>query len=285
MGRVLSPTAISLWQESRSEFYLRYKCGVRGVQNEHMVIGLGFDQLAKRRIVGVGEGGEGGVVDGVVDGLQDLAKRGGAECLERYEEEGGFRLFERAESIRCESVEKGQVVVDGVVVELTGKPDCVFTIGGVGVVLDWKVNGYLTGGGRVGRGGVVGQVGEWSVIEGFEGVDVGWARQLLIYGIMCGVDVWEGGGGLGVIHQLCWRKAPAWMGVEKYMTLVEYVGWVGGEFVAAEKKLWKEITERTGEGGDWGLDGKERNRLDKWAEGWGKEVHGDYLREMVSWGR
>lgn len=217
----LSPTSISKFRESTLEFYRLYLADIRAprlAQTEPMAAGSAFDAKVKselvRRIFG---GGDLGRFDfhtmfcKQVEPAQRDFGIGAADAIFRaYESSGALAellsaidsgvVAPRFEFTSTSSVEDG-VLGDFDGVPLLGKPDLAFCdSAGVGVILDWKVNGYCS------RSPTSPKPGYWrlrdkrgvrahpdfrpSVGAGLvyntgrplELVDLTWAQQLAIYG-------------------------------------------------------------------------------------------------------
>ena len=160
----LSPSAISCYQESPTEYYKRYLCEnrpEREPQNQPMAIGSAFDAFVKsylhEKLFGVKEGKYElqTIFEAQVDAkMRDWAYQNGKYVFEQYKQSGVLtdlmELLENSSEPRFEFEVRGAVHgyregIEGKFGEVTllGKPDVDFvTKDGVHVILDFKVNGY-----------------------------------------------------------------------------------------------------------------------------------------------
>ena len=223
--RYLSPTSIKTYEESEEEFYKKYlsdKPYDRDPQTRAMSVGSAFDAFVKSYLYGeLGDGSLGNEFDRtrifeaqVESHNREWAWAAGEKCFEAYRRLGGLGdlmlMAGGGTGLRMEFDMTGSV--EGrdrnIGVTLRGKPDMYFRVGGVGVLLDWKVNGFCSkkapsprkgyvsyrtdSGTKEYRGGAfsVGEEGiKRNIAQNLEDTDKDWARQLAIYGWLLGETV------------------------------------------------------------------------------------------------
>jgi hypothetical protein len=232
--KYLSPTSIQQWEENKQEFYLKYLSDVRPdrlPQTLPMSVGSAFDAYVKSKLYGMlfGKGNDKFEFDTlfvaqVEEQNRDFAKEAGLICFEAYRESGALAdllvLLMKSEGVRFEFEAKGVVKGEregymgsvGDVIFL-GKPDAFFTLGDVKVILDWKVNGYMSGSRQSPRKGytrvrkgmgkdtrgdnsphkeatvMVENGVEINFNHKMEDIDESWAKQTAIYSWLCGAEV------------------------------------------------------------------------------------------------
>lgn len=226
-------------REQYYERYLMDNPPPRAPQNDAMAIGSAFDAYAKSYLHNALFGGSDPrfelqtIFEAQVEPpLRAWAWDNGKYVFEQYKQSGALVdlmvMLQKGQSPRFEFEVRGAVAgyregIEGEFGEVTllGKPDVDFiTDQGVHVILDFKVNGYcskwpkspapyylrMRGAGRTNYGmhakchpdyynGV-----EVNVHCGLDTIDKGWARQLAIYGWLCGEPI--GAQFVTVIHQL-----------------------------------------------------------------------------------
>lgn len=170
--KFISPSALSTWQRSQEEYFLKYLAidkVPRIPQTQPMAVGSSFDAYVKsylyRRLFGeVGDFDFNPLFEKQVEPHnRDFAMKAGAACFMSYKASGALsRLFELLQAAKeppmFEFTKRGTVHEEGGIyapvgpgnVVLLGKPDLFFiTKSDISVILDWKVNGYCsTGQGR-----------------------------------------------------------------------------------------------------------------------------------------
>lgn len=160
MPKFLSPSAISLWDKDREEYYLKYLADNRPpkiAQTLPMSIGSSFDAYVKNYIVKRLRGTvppefEFNTIfeQQVETQNRDWAKLHGAHAFSCYKESGALadlmlELERASEEPRFEFTVEGDITHSSIVsgVPLLGKPDCYFVSAeGAHIIVDWKVNGY-----------------------------------------------------------------------------------------------------------------------------------------------
>ncbi len=225
----LSPTGVKAWAESRDDFYIRYLSdnrSPRDPQTQPMSIGSAFDAHVKSYLHGVLMGEKANprfelralFEEQVEPHNRDWAWEHGKVCFDRYKLSGALAdlLSELRGAIGDPMFEievKGTVTASMSGVPFLGKPDIYFTNKhGMPVIYDWKVNGWCS------KSNVSPKPGYLKLRHGsadrskdkgahrdacpsykqnmlinsahnLEMVDEDWARQLAIYGWVCGMDV------------------------------------------------------------------------------------------------
>ena len=225
----LSPTGIKAWSEDRDDFYARYLCDNRTdrePQTLPMSIGSSFDAHVKSYLHGVLMGEKANprfelqalFEEQVEPHNRDWALDNGRVCFERYKESGALAdlLQELKKAIGTPMFEievKGTVTANMSGVPFLGKPDIYFTNRhGMPVIYDWKVNGWCSKSNVSPKPGYL-RLRHGSSNRGLDKgchkdacpsymqnmlinsahqlqmVDEDWARQLAVYGWVCGMDV------------------------------------------------------------------------------------------------
>ena len=147
--RALSPSALQKFEKNIDQYYLTYLAEVRTQrepQSKPASVGSAFDAFIKAELIDVffGEKNEFESLfeSQVEEQNRDFALEAGRHILSDYKYCGAYKdlleLMDGCENPRFEFDGSGSV--GGV--PIYGKPDCCFESHGVGVVLDWKVNGY-----------------------------------------------------------------------------------------------------------------------------------------------
>lgn len=240
---MLSPSAISTYLKSKEEFYLRYLAPVKPPvvpQTEAMAVGSAFDAYVKSYLYKSLFGNkdprysfEALFESQVEPHVRDFARDAGALCWAEYSRSGA--LMDLLLDMKSASIEpRFEFDLFGVVfgkreglslevdsVGFKGKPDAYYvTRDGVRVILDWKVNGYMSS-----ASPMKGYVRLWldgqyqgshkeCVIGKYHGtlynkgttldkLNNDWARQLSIYAWLIGEEV--GSDFLVAIDQLACR--------------------------------------------------------------------------------
>lgn len=139
----ISPTSFMLWEKDKKEFWIKYKVapGNNPPQTAAMAAGSGFDAYVKAAILGA-------PVDGILkeqveEHNVDFAHKAGCELFEFYKNVSGYERFLH------EAGENSIDVVGDLITEfpnftLRGKPDAYYMRNGHPVILDWKVNGFMS---------------------------------------------------------------------------------------------------------------------------------------------
>ena len=150
MPKYLSPTAVSLWNKSREEYYVRYLADTpppREPQTKPMCVGSAFDVCVKDKLAerfgSPWPGFDAEFARSVEPQNRDFALEAGRVVWKAYEEGGGWKRLLKMIGKKGESVELEKTVVGSVQgVPVLGKVDLLFD----GVIHDWKVNGYCSNG-------------------------------------------------------------------------------------------------------------------------------------------
>ena len=243
----LSPSALSLWKASPDEYFLKYLAPgdpPPNVQTQPMSIGSAFDAIVKSYLHDCLFGGRDPRFEKqtlfeaqVQPALRAWAWDNGHYVFEQYKQSGALAdlmllLGTSSSEPRFEFEIRGVVhgLREGVSenfgeVVLLGKPDVDFvTKDGVHVILDFKVNGYMSTASPCGyylrlRGAGNTNHGmhnkchpanhfdvEVNVACALEDIKKDWARQLAIYGWLSGEPVGEQF--VTIIHQIVCTKNP-----------------------------------------------------------------------------
>lgn len=191
--KYLSPTAISQWDQDRSEFYLTRLADNRPPRMEQtkpMSIGSAFDAMAKTYIHEQLHGNNGPMVNRVVDGVMTEAPEFDIKTLFKLQVEpqnrewaweNGIHLFtmyrtsgalstlmlelQLSSEIRMEFEVMGSIPYIGSVagVPMLGKPDLRFVHPSTrAVISDWKVNGYCAKSMTTPKPGFIRCIDAWS---------------------------------------------------------------------------------------------------------------------------
>jgi hypothetical protein len=205
----LSPSALQTWRTSKDEYYLKY-LGSRKIpgilQTQPMAAGSAFDAyvkvaIEKRYDCGpepvVGESRVTELLKSQVEKQNlDWAIFQGRKIFDDYCRIGAWdrlvKVLDQARLVDCNAV--GTATVNGV--PLLGKPDLVFWLGEMVVVLDWKVNGWCSQsvkrpdkGHLLSRNVMLGgiQAGEVWLETNQCGIEMEvWRDQLDVYGLVVG---------------------------------------------------------------------------------------------------
>jgi hypothetical protein len=155
--RFFSPSALSLFERDREEYYMKYLAPVRAPripQAIYMSIGSAFDAYVKAElysaIFGSGTNSEFEFdtifVEQVEEHNRDWARDHGKYVFDCYKQAGAYDdLLEMLLASEYEPQFEFTVTREVEGVPLLGKPDCRFIHeNGTHVILDWKVNGYCS---------------------------------------------------------------------------------------------------------------------------------------------
>lgn len=223
----ISPTALKLYRDNRDEYYLRYLADTkspRDGQTQPMSIGSAFDAYVKSDIhtklfgAAATKGGEYDFENIFVKQVEEThrkwARIHGKHVFDMYKSSGALAdiMLELNSAIgtpRFEFELRGEVrsvdkTIDGVV--LMGKPDIYFTNKeGVGIIFDWKVNGYCSPHHTSPKVGFVCCKPGWNMHKDcdrvkykgifinkattLDRVEADWAAQLSMYSWLCGEEV------------------------------------------------------------------------------------------------
>lgn len=151
----ISPTALKIWETDRELFYQRYlsdKRPPREPQTEAMAVGSAFDAFVKSALHSTFCDPDPAfelntLLHHQVDDpfMCERARKAGRYLMNCYVECGAYddlcgmiSAAEQPPRFEFKVTRK----VSGV--PLLGKPDCWFNLGGTDVILDWKVNGYMS---------------------------------------------------------------------------------------------------------------------------------------------
>ena len=244
----LSPSSLSTFRQNPDEFYLRYLCHHRSPrfpQTQPMSIGSSFDAYCKsdlnRKLFGNNRNPkfdfEALFEAQVEQHNRDWARIHGKIVYDLYVESGSFNdlLFELEGALGTPRLEADVYGVvqgsrEGVTsniggIPFLGKPDIYFiNKHGASVILDWKVNGYLSKSGVSPAPGYVKlkekgkptkqhpdcQLGYHkgvmvNIAAGLETINGEWADQLSIYAWLCGETI--GAKFIAAIDQVVCRPA------------------------------------------------------------------------------
>lgn len=279
MPEYISPSALALWEQDTTAYYLHYLAqnrAPREAQTQPMAIGSAFDAFVKAYLY---EGLFGRddpkyelntIFEAQVEPAQrDWALGRGKYVFEQYKQSGCLAdlmliLGRAAGAPRFEFEIRGAVhgYREGVTATLDeviflGKPDVDFTTeGGEHVILDFKVNGFcskypkspapyylrMRSAGRTNWGMHKKCRPAWikdmEINCGcfLEAVDAGWARQLAIYGWLCGEPV--GNYFTTIIHQLV--CSPSSNGGLPGIKVAEHINRIGDDF---QRKVFARAVE------------------------------------------
>jgi len=139
----LSPSSLSMFENRRDAFYEHYIMGApRGASTDAMLLGTAFDYLVKRVIAETWQGVSLGELD-ISEVTPSVMERAG-DALRLYTDSYAWKELSKdldsADEIRLEYSDK----IDILGVPIVGKPDLSYKIGGIQVILDWKVNGWYS---------------------------------------------------------------------------------------------------------------------------------------------
>lgn len=160
MIKYLSPTSLALFERDRREFYLRYVVGVAKMpQTKPMAVGSAFDAYVKATLVKklFGTATIKGV-DYSLDALLaaqvdpqnlDWARAAGLDVMSLYTNTGALadlvlELEAAIEAPRFEFTISGTISGTVGAVPFLGRPDLSFKTAYEPVILDWKVNGWMS---------------------------------------------------------------------------------------------------------------------------------------------
>ncbi len=282
----ISPSALTMFRrKDKTEYFMRYLVldrPDRMPQTKPMSVGSAFDAYVKHEIsLKLGIKSDFTVLfESQVDvANRDYALEAGRVCMDAYVVSGAMAdiitLLKQSDNIELELVGEGEIAVGGGTCKLLGKPDLKFTIVGVPVMLDWKVNGYCSAGNTSPKAGYImcrdGWVGKQSrshcsshkdayvmlsdglmcnVADTFEELYPDWAMQVAPYGWMCGIPVGERHP--AIIHQLA--CGPAGVRVAQHCAYIssDYQVKLAAEYC----QLWDIINNPTLQ---WSVD--EQTRL------------------------
>ena len=220
LPQFISPSALSLWQSNKEEYYLRYLAEnppPRMLQTQAMSIGSSFDAYVKsymfERLFGKGSDPQFELdtifETQVEEQNRDWAREAGAHVFDCYKKLGALAdLLTELES--ASGTPRFEFTVSGTIgdVPLLGKPDVWYvTKDAVEIILDFKVNGYCSdyptypkrGYVKLRPDGTEHKKAHISKVKGvkiniaefMESIDSSWAQQLATYAWLCGTPVGE----------------------------------------------------------------------------------------------
>lgn len=229
--KYLSPTSIKLFTKSPEEFYERYLADVktpREPQYPVMAVGSAFDAYIKhylsRELLGANGAFDlrGLFEDQVEEQNRDAVWDVGKTLLDKYIKLGAAAdlmvMLAKGTNVRFEFSLQGALEKEGIGCTLLGKPDLFFEYNGVQIILDWKVNGYMSKKRPSPCKGYIGALGDFkrrrhkdALTRELHGVTINfvhplemaqkdWGRQLAIYGWLLGAPI--GGEFIVAIDQL-----------------------------------------------------------------------------------
>lgn len=152
----LSPSALMLWNKDPLEYYRKYCAPVKPpgfLQTDAMSVGSSFDAFVKAEIASsLGLPSKDGAhsferlfEESVEPHNRDFALKAGKHVFDTYVSLGALAslMLDISKSDAEPLMEsKVQATVGGV--PLSGKPDLLFRRNGMPVIIDWKVNGYMS---------------------------------------------------------------------------------------------------------------------------------------------
>lgn len=272
--KYLSPTSIALWNKSIEEFYQQYLFDIRlprMAQTRPMSIGSSFDAYVKSELHYLINGHNGKDDKFKLEVLfekqvephnRDWAFTEGKYVLDAYKSLGAFddllvQIKHDKAEVRFETDLQGPIG-DAV---LMGKPDCYyFNRDNHPIILDWKVNSYLSKSPKSPEKGYLKLRGdpkksrypkavpgdhkgtEVNIAMYFEEANQEWACQLSIYAWLCGAPI--GGDFIVAIDQLVCNGSdgesrPTSIKVAEHRALVGPQ--FQKDFYAQVQKIWKQI--------------------------------------------
>lgn len=231
--KYLSPSSIDMWVKDREAFYVNYLSENRidrPPQTAPMAIGSGFDAYVKNYLFSIlGDVPDGFDLQTLFNSqVEEQNRHLQPECewvFEQYKNtymcEGLVAMLKSASEYNFEFTEQREV--EGV--PLLGKPDAYLVVAGTGLILDWKVNGFMSKSNVSPNKGYILCEDMWSEgshsrshmtvhkdvicmeLDGykftscyFDEINQGWALQLSIYGWLMGCT--PGTDFLGQIDQI-----------------------------------------------------------------------------------
>lgn len=257
----LSPSSIKTWLEDKREFYLKYLAEDRPdrlPQTQPMSIGSAFDACVKNylqvQLLGMPDNFLTLFESQVEEANREFAMPHGIRCFDIYRTSGALGdlmdiLLRNPTACRFEFDATGSVYTEGSLIKfgaaastpaklvLMGKPDAIFKLDEhVDLILDWKVNGYMSKSGVSPSKGYVqcrdaSGDGKGPHKETFLETEYGipydanfemwevnpdWGRQLCIYGWLTGIPV--GTAFIAGIDQLVCR--PSGIRVAEYRNII-----------------------------------------------------------------
>ena len=150
----ISPTALGYFEKDPMRFVLYYVMGrERDKQTHAMAIGSGFDARIKGQIEADLLGKENRWAElfqaQVEPQHRDFVSKHSATILRKYMDCGAYKAFMKVAKNfvgepRFEFDAEAKLDINGLLCPIYGKPDCFFELPECFVVLDWKVNGFMT---------------------------------------------------------------------------------------------------------------------------------------------
>jgi len=227
----LSPTSIKLFEKSPEEFYERYLADERPPrppQTPAMAVGSAFDAYIKhylsRELLGSAGSFDlrGLFEDQVEEQNRDEVWPIGDVLLKKYVALGAAAdlmvMLAAGTNVRFEFSLQSSLTLDDCSCTLLGKPDLFFEYNGVQIILDWKVNGYMSKRRPSPCKGYINTLGDFrsrrhkdvitrelhgvlvNMVHPLEQANLDWGRQLAIYGWLLGAPI--GGEFIVAIDQL-----------------------------------------------------------------------------------
>ena len=229
--KYLSPTSIKLFDKSPEEFYERYLADEktpRDPQYPVMAVGSAFDAYIKHYLSAelLGSGGQYDLRElfesQVEEQNREKAWDIGKLLFDRYVALGAAAdlmvMLSKGTNVRFEFSLQSSLTLNGSECTLLGKPDLFFEYEGVQVILDWKVNGFMSKKRPSPCKGYINTLGDFkkkqhkdvitreiegiivNLVHPLEMVSADWGRQLAIYGWLLGCPI--GGEFIVAIDQL-----------------------------------------------------------------------------------
>ena len=260
--KYLSPTSYKLYCDDKDEFYRRYLSDTRRPrepQTRPMAVGSAFDAYVKAslqdRLLGVKDTFTTLFEKQVEPHNRDWARIHGKKCYDFYIECGAFADLALILA-KSDTTPKFEFEVEGLVsteiggAKLLGRPDCHFTLQGMEVILDWKINGYeatrtrspmpgytrIRPSGKMHKDCIVQKINgiDINIAAKLEDLDVDWATQIAVYSWLCA----------GKVGERCVAAIHQFTGPE--LRVAEHSCFVGAEFQQSIFKhmvsVWEIVT-------------------------------------------
>lgn len=261
----VSPTQFFLWKQDREEYFKRYLSNRRFEKEEqtiHMGIGGAFDYQIKKKLCEQ-FGMEFKIKDWCDnENIREKAQAEGERILKFYIESGAYTalLSEIAKQYRYEFsisgiIEGKTTLIDGAMcaasVPLAGRPDAAFlSPGGRQVILDWKVNSWLSARTASPKAGYIDLfpvrkahrdamplMQDGIMMNGCGCSHADWMTQISIYGWLIGSPVGEPI--VGAIDQIVGHSGAARMAKHRFLIGTDFQLNLFRDLVA----MWEKISQ------------------------------------------